>query len=121
MGHRIIQFHNIYFILRVFLIFVSRYFLANIFQVWGTGDIFFKTVACEPQKCNFFRLACDGFEKYVPSTPNLKNVWKATFLNGLKVLPKNGINNFPNYDILIFLKKKYKYIHYVSFLVKDIV
>merc|ERR1712121_67916 len=119
-GHRIIQFHNIYFILRVFEYLYQDTSLQTFFK-FGVLGTYFSKPSHASLKNIILRLACDGFEKYVPSTPNLKNVWKAIFLNGKKVLPKNGINNFPNYYILIFLKKKYKYIHYVSFLVKDIV
>merc|ERR1712240_132368 len=88
------------------------------FSSLGYWGHIFQNRRMRASKIKFLRLACDGFEKYVPSTPNLKNVWKAIFLNGQKVLPKNGINNFPNYYILIFLKKKYKYIHNVSFFSK---
>ena len=52
--HGIIQFYNIYFIFRVFEILADIKILPyKQFQVLGTGNKIFKTVACESQKYNF--------------------------------------------------------------------
>ena len=46
------------------------------FSCLGYWGHIFQNRHMRASKIIFLRLACDGFEKYVPSTPNLKNVCK---------------------------------------------